>query len=104
MSILIQPYMTEGRQPWCGLTTKRMVSLIIHLINLSTNYIARFNDRLPQKERKNGFSLIELVMVMVILGILVSVAIPKMTNVLDKAELKIEQAVNQIWGRCEQYT
>ena len=37
---------------------------------------------------QNGFSLVELIMVMVILGILASVAIPKMTNVLDKAELR----------------
>ena len=38
-------------------------------------------------KKKNGFSLVELIMVMVILGILASVAIPKMSNVLDKAEL-----------------
>ena len=60
-------------------------------------------DYLKDKKR-NGFSLIELVMVMVILGILASVAIPKMTNVLDKAELRAEQAVvNQIWAGCESY-
>ena len=53
---------------------------------------------------QNGFSLVELIMVMVILGILASVAIPKMTNVLDKAELRAEQAVvNQIWAGCESY-
>ena len=60
-------------------------------------------DYLKDK-KKNGFSLIELVMVMVILGILASVAIPKMSNVLDKAELRAEQAVvNQIWA-CLLYT
>ena len=60
-------------------------------------------DYLKDKKR-NGFSLIELVMVMVILGILASVAIPKMSNVLDKAELRAEQAVvNQIWAGCESY-
>ena len=60
-------------------------------------------DYLKDKTQ-NGFSLVELIMVMVILGILASVAIPKMTNVLDKAELRAEQAVvNQIWAGCESY-
>ena len=36
-------------------------------------------------KKKNGFSLVELIMVMVIMGILAAVAIPKMSNVLDKA-------------------
>ena len=56
-------------------------------------------------KKKNGFSLVELIMVMVIMGILAAVAIPKMSNVLDKAELKTEQAVvNQIWAGCEEYS
>ena len=56
-------------------------------------------------KKKNGFSLVELIMVMVILGILASVAIPKMSNVLDKAELRTEQAiVIQIWAGCEEYS
>ena len=56
-------------------------------------------------KKRNGFSLVELIMVMVILGILASVAIPKMSNVLDKAELRTEQAVvNQIWAGCEEYS
>ena len=55
-------------------------------------------------KRKNGFSLVELIMVMVIMGILASIAIPKMSNVLDKAELNSEQAiVTQIWAGCESY-
>ena len=55
-------------------------------------------------KRKNGFSLVELIMVMVIMGILAAVAIPKMSNVLDKAELNSEQAVvTQIWAGCESY-
>ena len=55
-------------------------------------------------KKKNGFSLVELIMVMVIMGILAAVAIPKMSNVLDKAELNTEQAVvNQIWAGCESY-
>ena len=55
-------------------------------------------------KKKNGFSLVELIMVMVIMGILAAVAIPKMSNVLDKAELNSEQAVvTQIWAGCESY-
>ena len=55
-------------------------------------------------KKKNGFSLVELIMVMVIMGILAAVAIPKMSNVLDKAELNSEQAVvTQIWSGCESY-
>ena len=56
-------------------------------------------------KKRNGFSLVELIMVMVILGILASVAIPKMSNVIDKAELRTEQTiVNQIWAGLEEYS
>ena len=57
------------------------------------------------KEKMNeGFSLVELVMVMVILGILAAVAVPKMTNVLHKAAVRAEKTtVNQIWAGCESY-
>ena len=51
-----------------------------------------------------GFSLVELVMVMVILGILAAVAVPKMTNVLHKAAVRAEKTtVDQIWAGCESY-
>ena len=57
------------------------------------------------KEKMNeGFSLVELVMVMVILGILAAVAVPKMTNVLHKAAVRAEKTtVDQIWAGCESY-
>ena len=51
-----------------------------------------------------GFSLVELVMVMVILGILAAVAVPKMTSVLGQAAERAEKTtVNQIWAGCESY-
>ena len=57
-----------------------------------------------KRKLNEGFSLVELVMVMVILGILASVAVPKMTNVLERAARSAELAVvNQIWAGCEQY-
>ena len=41
------------------------------------------------KEKMNeGFSLVELVMVMVILGILSAVAVPKMSAVLNRATVR----------------
>ena len=43
--------------------------------------------------RKNGFTLIELVIIMVILGVLAAVAIPRIGNTIDSSEVSAEEAV-----------
>ena len=51
-----------------------------------------------------GFTLIELVMVTIILGVLAAVAIPRYATTLSNAELKAEKAfVDQIWAGCEDH-
>ena len=52
----------------------------------------------------DGFTLIELEMVMIILGILSAVAAPKMTKVLNQATVRAEKTtVDMIWAGCESY-
>ena len=46
-----------------------------------------------KKDFKNGFTLIELVIIMVILGVLAAVAIPRIGNTIDSSEVSAEEAV-----------
>ncbi len=55
------------------------------------------------KNTNKGFTLIELVMVTIILGILAAVAIPRYQQTVDNAEEAAEKAfVDMVWAGCEQ--
>jgi len=55
------------------------------------------------KNTSKGFTLIELVMVTIILGILAAVAIPRYQQTVDNAEEAAEKTfVDMVWAGCEQ--
>ena len=55
------------------------------------------------KNTSKGFTLIELVMVTIILGILAAVALPRYQETVDNAEATAEKAfVDMVWAGCEQ--
>ena len=57
-----------------------------------------------KNNNKNGFTLIELIMVMIILGIMAAVAIPRYLETIQKSEVASEDAVvNTIMVALENY-
>ena len=48
---------------------------------------------MKKMNKKNGFTLIELIMVMIILGIMAAVAIPRYLETIQKSEVASEDAV-----------
>jgi len=55
-------------------------------------------------KNKNGFTIIELIMVMIIIGVLAAVAIPRFQDVVIESEVAVEQRViNTIYNGLETY-
>ena len=55
-------------------------------------------------KNKNGFTIIELIMVMIIIGVLAAVAIPRFQDVIIESEVAVEQRViNTIYNGLETF-
>jgi prepilin-type N-terminal cleavage/methylation domain-containing protein len=55
-------------------------------------------------KNKNGFTIIELIMVMIIIGVLAAVAIPRFQDIVVESEVAVEQRImNTIYNGLETY-
>ena len=55
-------------------------------------------------KNKNGFTIIELIMVMIIIGVLAAVAIPRFQDIVIESEVAVEQRIIQtIYDGLETY-
>jgi prepilin-type N-terminal cleavage/methylation domain-containing protein len=55
-------------------------------------------------KNKNGFTIIELIMVMIIIGVLAAVAIPRFQDIVIESEVAVEQRIiNTIYNGLETY-
>ncbi len=69
-----------------------------------TTLKARLIQRLLEKDedKQSGFTLVELIVVVVIIGILSSIAIPSFQNASDKAKQKEASAIVASWVKAAQ--